>query len=54
LTPVVNDEFAIVVNKNKKDILEKLNKTIVEMQDDGDMLRLCKGYMKVNFEDCSM
>lgn len=54
ISHVVNDEFAIVVNKNKKDILEKLNKTIVEMQDDGDMLRLCKGYMKVNFEDCSM
>ena len=54
INPVVNDEFAIVVNKNHQDILEKLNKTIVEMQDNGDMLRLCKGYMKVNFEDCSM
>lgn len=54
LNPVVNDEFAIVVNKNHQGVLEKLNKTIVEMQDNGDMLRLCKGYMKVNFEDCSM
>lgn len=54
LNPVVNDEFAIVINKNHQDVLEKLNKTIVEMQDNGDMLRLCKGYMKVNFEDCSM
>jgi ABC-type amino acid transport substrate-binding protein len=54
VNPVVNDEFAIVVNKNKQDVLEKLNKTIVEMQDNGDMVRLCKGFMKVNFEDCSM
>lgn len=54
VNPVVNDEFTIVVNKNLPDILEKINKSIVEMQDDGDMGRLCKGYMKVNFEDCSM
>lgn len=54
LNPVVNDEFAIVVNKNKPDILNKLNKTIVELQDNGDMLRLCKGFMKVDFENCSM
>lgn len=54
INPVVNDEFTIVVNKKMPDILEKINKTIVEMQDSGDMVRLCKGYMKVNFEDCSM
>lgn len=54
VNPVVNDEFTIVVNKNHPDVLEKVNKIIVEMQDDGDMLRLCKGFMKVNFEDCSM
>lgn len=54
LQPVVNDEFTIVVNKNKPDILEKINKIIIEMQDNNDMLRLCKGFMKVNYEDCSM
>jgi ABC-type amino acid transport substrate-binding protein len=54
VNPVVNDEFTIVVNKNLPDILDKVNRTIVEMQDSGDMLKLCKGYMKVNFEDCSM
>ena len=54
INPIVNDEFTIVVNKRLPDILEKINKTIVDLQDDGDMLRLCKGYMKVNYEDCTM
>lgn len=54
LIPVVNDEFTIVVNKNKPDVLNKLNKSIVEMQDNGDMVRLCKGFMKVGFENCYM
>ena len=52
LNNVVNDEFTIIVNKNSPEILEKINKTIVEMQDDGDMLSLCKNFMKVNFENC--
>lgn len=54
LTTVINDEFAIIVNKNNKGILDKINKTIVELQDTGDMLRLCKGFMKVEYEGCSM
>jgi len=54
LTSVVNDEFAIAINRNHPDILEKINKMIVESQDNGDMLKLCKGYMKVDFENCSM
>ena len=54
LNPVVNDEFTIAVNKNLPDILEKINKTIIDLQDHGDMARLCKGYMKSNYEDCTM
>jgi ABC-type amino acid transport substrate-binding protein len=52
--PIMNDEFTIVVNKNLPDLLYKINTTIVDLQDQGEMIRICKGYMRENVENCSL
>lgn len=52
--PIMNDEFTIVVNKNQPDLLDKINQTIVELQDQGEMIRICKGHMRENIENCSL
>jgi ABC-type amino acid transport substrate-binding protein len=54
LKPIINDEFTIAVNKKLPDLLDKINKTIVSLQDNGDMVRMCKGHMRENIENCSI
>ena len=54
LKPIRNDEFTIAVNKKLTDILDKINITIVSLQDSGDMVRICKGHMRENIENCSV
>lgn len=54
LKPVRNDEFTIAVNKKLPDLLDKIDKTIVSLQDTGDMVRICKGHMRENVENCSV
>ena len=54
LKPIRNDEFTIAVNKKLTDILDKINITIVSLQDSGDMVRICKGQMRENIENCSV
>lgn len=54
LKPIRNDEFTIAVNKKLHDLLDKINKTIVNLQDSGDMVRICKGHMRENVENCSI
>lgn len=54
LKPIRNDEFTIAVNKKLPELLDKINSTIVTLQDSGDMVRLCKGHMRENVENCSV
>jgi ABC-type amino acid transport substrate-binding protein len=43
--PALNDEFTIAVNKKRPDILDIINKSLVEMQGNGMMHKICKGYI---------
>lgn len=54
LKPIRNDEFTIAVNKKDIDLLDKINSTIVSLQDTSDMIRICKGHMRENIENCSV
>lgn len=44
--PIAYDEIAIIVNKNRRDILDKLNSVIIELQDNGYMNKICKQYLE--------
>ena len=49
--PMVMDEFTIAVNKKFPEVVDMINSTLVEMQDNGTMLRICKGYID-NYDRC--
>jgi hypothetical protein len=49
--PMVMDEFTIAVNKKFPEVVNMINSTLVEMQDNGTMLRICKGYID-NYDRC--
>lgn len=44
LNPIAHDEIAIIVNNNRNDILDKINNTLIEIQDKGIVTNLCKQY----------
>ena len=44
--PAAYDEITIIVNNNRLDILDKINDTLVELQDQGIMSSLCKQYLE--------
>jgi ABC-type amino acid transport substrate-binding protein len=48
----LNDECSIIVNKNRKDILEKLNDVIIEMRLTDEMTKLCKKSFNTNSSAC--
>ena len=43
--PIAYDEITIIVNNNRKDILDKLNEVIIELQDTGSMTKICRQYL---------
>ena len=45
INPVAYDEITIAVNNKRKDILDKIDDVIIELQDNGDMIKICKGYL---------
>jgi hypothetical protein len=49
--PVINDEFTIAVNKKLPHILDIINKSLVEMQGNGIILKICRGYID-NYDRC--
>lgn len=49
---IINDEFTIAVNKRLPEVLNMINTTLVDMQNNGDMLRICKGYLTENYDRC--
>jgi ABC-type amino acid transport substrate-binding protein len=46
------DEMAVIVNKKYPDIVEKIDKTIIEMQDSQELLNICKIYMEDRYDAC--
>jgi ABC-type amino acid transport substrate-binding protein len=49
---IINDEFTIAVNKRLPEVLNMINTTLVDMQNNGEMLRICKGYLTENYDRC--
>ena len=49
---ILNDEYTIAVNKRLPEVLNMVNTTLVDMQNNGDMLRICKGYLTENYDRC--
>lgn len=49
--PLMNDEFTIAVNKKMPQVLDMINHSLVEMQGNGTMLKICKGYID-NYDRC--
>jgi ABC-type amino acid transport substrate-binding protein len=49
-----NDENSIIVNKNHPDLLEKIDLIITELQDNGELIKICKGYLPDRFDACLM
>ena len=49
---VLNDEYTIAVNKRLPQVLNMINATLVDMQNNGDMLRICKGHLTENYDRC--
>jgi ABC-type amino acid transport substrate-binding protein len=52
--PVYNDEYAFVVSRNHPEILKMINDTLIQLQDDGTMLRICKGYLYEHYDRCNL
>lgn len=52
--PVYNDEYSIAVSKKYPDIIDMINKILIKMQDDGSMLKICKGYMNEHYDRCNL
>lgn len=50
--PIVLDELTIAVNKKRPDILDIINTTLVQLQDSGEMLKICKGYLPDRYDAC--
>ena len=50
--PILNDEYAIAVNKRLPEVLNMINTTLINMQNSGEMLRICKGYLTDNYDKC--
>jgi len=53
-TPLRREEFAIAVSRRQPQLVEMLNRTIVELQDNGQMLKICRGYLTRNLDGCQM
>lgn len=47
-----NDETCIIVNNKYPDIIEKFNNTLLELRDTGDIIDLCKIYLKDTYQSC--
>lgn len=54
INPVINDEFTIVTNNKLTDLMHKIDDSIIELQDKGDMIKICKGFMDDNYANCSI
>ena len=50
--PILNDEYTIAVNKKLPNILDMINSTLVDMQNSGDMLSICKGFINTYYDRC--
>jgi ABC-type amino acid transport substrate-binding protein len=50
--PQLNDESAMIVNKNRKDILEKLNNVIIELRLTGKMREICYNSFTLHGNGC--
>jgi ABC-type amino acid transport substrate-binding protein len=49
--PVAMDEYTIAVNKIYPQIVDMINSTLVEMQGNGTILKICKAYID-NYDKC--
>jgi ABC-type amino acid transport substrate-binding protein len=45
IDPVLNDEYALIVNKKYTELLNQIDTIILELQDSGKMIKICKGYL---------